>query len=353
MQTKILTTNELSTWKQYFEQLPETGAYHSPLYLDILEGNFEYPDEESRLFILEDGTDFVYYPYFRRPLATTAHETGEYDCSGLYDIVSSWYYGGPLLSDRDRSDLATEFASAFSNHCLRTGIVAEFIRFDPNIRNDERFSGLDPEFNRETVPVDLKKSLDAIWDDFSSSNRTHIRTARDAGFTVSQATTRSEVAGFYDIYSNAMEAKNASDHYWFSLDFFIDLILETPRIATLLLSVYEEDIVGGSLLVHHDSTVNEAFRASDPDLWDQGLNNHLCHGAIKHMYERDFARLDFQGGRPGVFQFKKAFSSDRGKFHIARRIHDKETYDELVAAAAEADIDTDADYFPAYRQAQS
>jgi len=353
MQTQTLGTGELSEWYEYYDQLPEKGPYHNPTYLSLLEGHFEFPTEAVRLFVLVDDDEFVYYPYFCRPLSETAFDPPDLDVEGLFDIVSSWYYGGPLLSNPERTDLAEGFIDEFSAYCREEGIVAEFVRFDPNIRNDQDFPALNPESNRQTVHVDLIQSLDAIWDDFSSSNRTHIRNARDAGFNVIKANDHDHVAAFHDIYSDAMEAKGASEHYRFSLEFFVEMVLDNPEIATLLISRYEDDIVGGSYLVHDGPTVNEYLRASDPDLWDLGLNNHLCYCAIEHMHERQFSRFDFQGGRPGVFQFKKAFSSDRGEFYTAQRIHDQASYDRLVESAADHGINTDTDYFPAYRKGRS
>jgi hypothetical protein len=353
METHIYSTEDLKDWYEYYDRLPAAGAYHNPDYLALLEGEFEFDSEQAELFVLEDQDAFVYYPYLKRPLSDLSFDHPDYNLDAIYDIVSSWYYGGPLLSAHEKTELAETFASEFTQHCRDTGIVAEFIRFDPNIRNYEQFGVLDPIDNRQTVPVDLSKSQDRIWDEFSSSNRTHIRQAREAGFEVEPATTSAEVGAFHDIYSAAMEAKGASKHYRFSQDFFERFLFETPNLATLLLSRYDGEIVGGSFLVHDTGTVNEYLRASEPELWDLGLNNHLCCEAIDYMHDQGYDRLDFQGGRPGVFDFKKSFSPERGEFKIAKRVHDEFIYQELVDRASDAGVDTDTGYFPAYRIEQS
>ena len=353
MNTHVYSTADLEAWFDYYDQLPVGGAYHSPDYLKLLEGNFEYETERAELFILEDSDELVYYPYLKRPLSNLPFTHPEYDLAATYDIVSSWYYGGPILSDSNNSELAEAFASEFTNHCQNNGIIAEFIRFDPNLKNYEQFTNLDPIDNRQTVPVDLSKPQEQIWDEFSSSNRTHIRQARDAGFAVEPATTSEDVSSFHDIYTAAMEAKDASKHYRFSQEFFERFLFEIPDLATLLLSRYEDEIVGGSFLVHDSGTVNEYLRTSEPELWDLGLNNHLCCEAIYYMHDQGYDRLDFQGGRPGVFQFKKSFSPDRGEFKIAKRIHNEQRYNDLVSRASDAGIDTNTNYFPAYRIEQS
>jgi catechol 2,3-dioxygenase-like lactoylglutathione lyase family enzyme len=69
-----------------------------------------------------------------------------------------------------------------------------------------------------------------------------------------------------------------------------------------------------------------------------------------HMRGTGRERFDFQGGRPGVFRFKKGFSTEnRGEFHVARRVHKPQAYDELVDAADAAGVEVDTDYFPQYR----
>lgn len=352
---EILRTDELPRWRMYYDRLPETGPYHDPAYLALLEGNFEFDTEQVELFVYEDGAATVYYPYFRRPLSTAAVECPEYDLEYFSDIVSSWYYGGPLYAGPEdaRERVAEAFTEVFAETCRDRGVVAEFVRFDPNLRNDRTFEILEPTFNRETVPVDLSKPQDQIWEEYDSSNRTHIRQGRDAGFEVDPATDAGEVESFHGIYAAAMDAKNASKHYRFSRSFFKDLLLQTDDLATLLCTHHEGDIVGGSLLVHAGGTACEFLRASKPELWDDGLNNHLCHRAVVYCHECGLDRLDFQGGRPGVFQFKKSFSPERGELHLARRVHDQPVYDDLVNAAADQGIDTESKYFPAYRVEQS
>ena len=52
----------------------------------------------------------------------------------------------------------------FSKYCKDTGIVSEFIRFDPNLNNHTYFNDLMPiTQNRHTVFIDLKQSKEDIW----------------------------------------------------------------------------------------------------------------------------------------------------------------------------------------------
>ena len=178
METKHIK-EDTDEWWTYYERVGSPGPYHRPDYLELLAGNFEHDDERAELFVLEDGDDIVYYPYIRRSLESVpfADET-DMPLSDYDDIVSSWYYGGPFTS-REDNDLCEAFAEEFGEHCRSEDIVAEFVRFDPNEKNHERFDCLKTTFNRETVPIDLTKSEEKIWSSYEARNQRAIKQAKE------------------------------------------------------------------------------------------------------------------------------------------------------------------------------
>jgi hypothetical protein len=358
MEELVLDTGRLDEWREWYDRLDRAGPYHSPEYLDVLAGNLEFDDESAELYVLADGGEFVYYPYLVRGVGTAPFAGAsdvDLDLDGYSDVVASWYYGGPLASAGASETLVEAFVDRFGEHCRASGVVAEFVRFDPNLGNHADFEALDPTFNRETVPVDLTGSREDVHDGFEKRNRNALRQARDSPLRVEPTTDRADWDAFYDIYTNAMDAKGATEHYRFPFEFFVEL-LESP-LATLLVARYGEDgdgdgdgaVVGGSMLVHDEHTAHDYLRASNPDYWDLRVNNLICYEALMHMYETGRSLFDFQGGRPGVFKFKKSFSPERAEMYLARRVHMPEVYDELVEAAEATGIDTDTGYFPAYR----
>ena len=349
---EVYDTGDIADWRRRYEEVGAPGPYHAPRYFEVLEGRFEFEAERAECFVYGDGDETVYYPYLRRPLDTVAFDA-ETAAGGDYeDVVSSWYYGGPVAATDDPDpSVAREFAEAFRAFCREEGIVAEFVRFDPNLGNHRDFPVLDPVFERETVPVDLTASQDTIWDGFEKRNRNAIRQAQDSDLEVEVTESDADYGAFHDIYVDAMEAKEASDHYRFDGSFFTAL-RDTGQ-ATLVVSRYGDEVVGGSFLVHDDTIAHDYLRASDPDYWDMRVNNLLCYEALMAMKRTGRDLFDFQGGRPGVFKFKKAFSPDRRKFHIARRIHIDDVYDALVDEAESTGVDVESGYFPAYRTARS
>ena len=349
----LLTTEDGEAWRERYDRLDSPGPYHSPEYLELLAGNFEHDEEVAEAFVYEADGELVYYPYLRRPLSTLPFAgESDVDLSGLSDIVSSWYYGGPIATSGVDDGLASEFAEAFSEHCRERGIVAEFVRFDPNAENHERFEVLDPIHNRQTVPVDLSGTPEDVWEGYEGRNQRAIKQARDTPLAVEGSRDPDDIERFHDIYSNAMEARDASEHYRFALDYFEDL-LARPDLASLFVTRHEGTVVGGFITVHDERIAHHFLSASNPDYWDLRLNNLMYHEVVMAMQESGRETFDFQGGRPGVFDFKKGFSPLRREFYVGRRVHDPGTYDALVDAAEEAGLDTDSGYFPAYRVSQS
>jgi hypothetical protein len=353
MQSRVYTEDELDEWREWFDRLDSPGPYHTPEYISLLAGEFEYDSERAEAFVYGSEDAFVYYPYIRRslddlPFADNAVE----DPSQYSDIVSSWYYGGPLLSNGADSSIAGDSLQAFTEFCATEGIISEFIRFDPNRCNHEIFSELEPMFNRETVYVDFSKDEETLWDEFEKRNRNAIRQAKETDLVIEPTCDPDEFEAFYEIYTNAMEAKDASSHYRFSLSFFEKLF--ATDFATLTVARYGDEIVGGAVVVHENGIAHDYLRASNPDYWDMRVNNLLCYETMMEMRERGFKRFDFQGGRPGVFKFKKGFSTeDRGEFYIAKQTHLPDIYDQLKSAASDFGIDVSTGYFPAYRREKS
>lgn len=348
MTGRTYTAAEGDAWRDWYDRLDGVSSYHSHEYLTHLTGGFEYETEDAELFVYGDEDGFVYYPYIRRSLSDLAFaDDAVADSSAYSDIVSSWYYGGPILSPGADAALADEFVDAFGAHCREAGIVAEFVRFDPNLENHEQFDALDPTYNRDTVYVDLTKPEQAIRDEMEKRCRNALHQAEQTHLVVEPTSDPADYEAFYEIYTNAMEAKDAARHYRFSYEFFAELF--EKEICTLTVPRYEGTVVGGHVIVHDGTVAHDYLRATDPDYWDMRVNNLLCYESMMAMRERGIERFDLQGGRPGVFKFKKSFSPDRGEFYIAKRTHVDEVYEKLTDAASESGLDTDTGYFPAYR----
>jgi hypothetical protein len=342
---EILSAEKMGDWYTYFEQLEEKGIYHDPRYIALMAEHF---GTEPELLIYGTDEKFVYYPYYIKPINNLKFVGNELD--GYQDIISSWYYGGPLFSSQKKakeSDILKHFNSDFLSIRKENCIVSEFVRFDPILENYNLFDGLDPTFDRKTVPVSILKSEDQIWGEFESRNQRAIRQALDTDIHVEHTDDEKDFKAWEEIYSAAMEAKNAAKHYHFSYDLLRDLLMS--NMASLLVARYKGEIIGGFMIAHDDKVAHHFLSASMPKYWDMRVNNLMFFKAIMFSKRKGRKIFDFQGGRPGVYKFKKGFSQDRGKFYVGNLIHDGEIYDELVQLAKDSGVEFDDGFFPKYR----
>lgn len=351
----IRSLPENKEWISYYRAIGNPGIYHRPDYIKLLGDHY---GAEPELFVYGDKNSFVYYPYLKRRLSRLSFVSRESVSSKIWqgtDIISSWYYGGPIVWSKYNSPelkkrLIKEFRQTFEDYCTRENIISEFIRYDPLLENSKQFEEvLDVQLDRETVYVDLSQSEQEIWERFEGRNRTSIRKAREQELEVENTSCKEAVERFTEIYIQQMKEKNASDHYLFDESFFLKMSKRLGDSFQLFLIKFSEKIIGGGIVLRDGGKSHDYLRATMPDYWNYQPNNYLLYKEILWTRKQGDRVFDLQGGRPGVFEFKKAFSPSRGQFFISTICHNSSIYLELVKLAREAGVDVNDGYFPDYR----
>jgi hypothetical protein len=345
------TDSDFSIWKEYYDRLSCKGVYHCPEYIRVLAKHYK---AEAELFLFGDDDIFVYYPYLRRrldklPIAPHC----DLDLSTYFDIVSSWYYGGPLFRTRSSSNdetIARDFMLAFNEYCRENQVVTEFIRFDPNLENFKAVNHFVPiKKEHETVVVDLQKTEEEIWRSFSSRTRNRLRNAKKHGFQMESTTDADAIGIFHSIYTDEMKRKTALKRYHFPLEFFIDLFRECEGRFYLLLFEYSGVYIGGVVCAAEQKRVHDFLRASLREFWNLNINNWIVKESIFWARNKGNSVYDLQGGREGVLHFKSGFSKCRGTFYTCSRIHLPKINASLVAALERSGASVEQSYFPWYR----
>lgn len=351
----IKSSNHLAKdWDYYYHRIESKGVYHCPAYLKTLELHYKYPAE---LFIFEAGANnFVYYPYFRRSLKTLSFlQEVDGNLGDYFDIESSWYYGGPLIQVDDSKNiqpLIDSFVIAFSKYCRDTGIVSEFIRFDPNLNNHLYFKDIMPlTRNRQSVIVDLKQPEEDIWKNFEGRARTAIRKAVRLGVKVhTSAQIDTDLLKFDEIYKKEMARKNAPLHYHFQFEFF-DSLRKTlnQNIDLIFAEVNGTFISAGLFLYEIEAAAHYYLMATEYQHQKYQANSLILYEAALYFKNKGIKIFDLQGGREGVYNFKKSFSKRRGDFYTGGIIHNHKVYKKLVQEREKhADL-KDGNFFPLYR----
>jgi CelD/BcsL family acetyltransferase involved in cellulose biosynthesis len=329
----------LPAWRRLYARLDHRCIYASPDYIRFLARHY---GDQAELFTYAEGDRLVYYPYFRRAI-------GGPHGSGRCDFHSSWYYGGPYGAGPAADEGFLErFRGAFAEHARAVGCVSEFVRFDPNAGNEALLCDDATVFDRETVYVDLRLGRDEIWRQFDQSNRWAINRAKREGIRIEVREVDDETLWqrFVTVYDDEMVRKNAPEHLRFGTDFFETLRRTLAANLRLVVAASGETVCGAHLVIFDDTTAYAYLSATAQAFWSTQVNNLMWSEAIWWALGAGKQRYDLQGGRPGVFRFKSHFSKTRGRFFVRRKVHDRDAYDALTAAAGR---DGANDFFPAYR----
>lgn len=354
--------------REFYNGMDRACIYNFPPYLDIL-AEYLYEDIELNIFVLWSENGKIFYPFFKRSLQDISMVPREFH--KYYDIIGSWYYGGPMVSismekgdlakkdlakeDLEKQNLAVNFERAFSRYCKEENIIAEFVRFDPNIENHLYFDEYyDIRFNRETVHVNLDHDYPSIWKGYRGRCRTAIRKAKKNNILVSENISPDRVDSFAKIYQAEMERKADSRHYFFSNKFFHRMVETLPDHFKFFFAFHGETLCGATIIYHKDDIAYDFLMATHIDFWKFQPNNILLDSAIQWAKAEGLQVFDLMGGRKGVFTFKSSFSDLRQKFFIGKKIHNTSIYSQLEQITLTLTREKyNADFFPVYRQLET
>ncbi|KPJ93756.1 MAG: hypothetical protein AMJ53_06650 [Gammaproteobacteria bacterium SG8_11] len=317
LSTKLHYSDQ-NTWKALASRAQVDDVYFSPEYLKI---NESILGGESECFIYEDDNLIAYYAYIKRPIEGT----------NLFDIVSPYGFGGFIINNKDS---AVRFDNAFRTHCVESGIVSEFIRFHPFFNNHvyPELKSLEVQLHQAVVQVDYTQPNFDLNHTVNKEVRKKIRKAQNNQLQVVEDSHHQYYKDFIQLYHQTMDSKQAAQFYFFDERFFSDLQTYLENSALLLAAIYNEQLIGGLLILFGDNYAYNFLSCSDPRYLALGTNDLLQYCALDWAYKNGKKKYLLGGGLKGedsLFKYKARFSSGRSDFYIGRRIHLLEAYDDL------------------------
>lgn len=351
----------------------QSDIYFTPQYLALFkEKNAPFADRfgaEPELIWYGDDENYILYPILKRSINILPFVQGSplvEDGRELYDVVSPWYYGGPLpyiddeIADAERRHkLLSGFFSAFHEYCTEHNMLTEFVRLHPLLENHNIVAPYQSvEEKNRIVYVNLYQDAETIWQNYKQENRKSINRASRRGVTVQVSRKNSDILAFYHLYTEAMDRLNAAAGYYFTADFFSKLFAELGERAQLFLAYYEDELIAGSILIGMDGLAHDYLRAFDPAYSSLVPNNLVVHEKITWAKEHGYRIFSLQGGHSpndGIFRFKLTFSKDTAPFYVFSHIHDTELYRRMSEARDKYYSENDHSagnnsYFPYYRR---
>ena len=371
---EVLSTHgrDLERWQERVDALPanKQDVYLLPMYSALYESEFgeptfllQYQDERGTVLMVAAHRSLKDLPFY-----DSASSSGSSVCC---DIASPYGYGGPIIHVPDGGSehlLFLDFREALHDYCLENGVVAEFLRLNPLTQNHKLF-GQDPGLRRKnsTISIDLRQSECEIWRGMENNRRARVKKAESSGVEMVLSDFRQDhLLEFHRLYTDSMERLDALPMYFFSLDFFQEMVSRMADHAALFLGMWNRKVISGQLFLHGGQYVDYYLSGSDTELWDLHGNVLGIYKAALWAKEQGYQSLHLGGGHgcenDSLFAFKSQFSPNQAPYYMYQQVHDPEGYASLCRLKREFDGNEQpqsaaspgkdavlVDYFPEYR----
>jgi hypothetical protein len=342
-----------SLWLETLQKL-RYDVYHLPEYLAL---EAKRTKTIPQAFVLEDGDSIFFIPYLLR----SCNDIGKIGDREIFDIISPYGYPGILLSEaaRNNSEFSQMAFKEFQQALKSQNICSAFLRLHPIL--GENFLEIFPpdtfQENGETVSIDLTLDEGKIWAHTRKGHQSTINKCIRLGLTAKTVNFEDYLDEFIAIYQETMDRVKAKDHYYFSREYFTDLLKLKEQIY---LGIVESEgaIVCASLFFESCGIVQAHLGGTKTDFLKQSPFNLLLHHMRLWAKERGNEFLHIGGGVGGdkdpLFTFKSGFSRQRHQFLTLRSIVDRDIYFQLVDLRAKQlnsepqDLQMSS-FFPAYR----
>lgn len=314
----------------YFEEF--WGKLHSHLE-QLIYGQFEFKCGEG------EG----YYHFLKRKAPYLV------DGKEYFDTITPYGFNGPVILDCDESGrklFVRKFNEEFQKYCGDTGIIAEYVRFSPWLKNHLDFKEVyNTRYNNYTLGIDLTK--DFFMEEFSSKCRNMVRKSQKSGVVLQYDTTGETIDQFHHLYQMMARKNNIDSAYMFSEDYFREIADKCGGRVFLLNAVYNGTIVSSAMFLISGSYLHYHFSANHDDYMNLAANNYILYEACRWGKAHGKKNLHLGGAfSESLFRFKKSFTKNGiYDFYVGTRIRNEEIYNQQIRMSGKEKNS----YFPAYR----
>lgn len=351
---QVVSFKEKQEWDNIIDLFNHKDIYYFHGYCSLYD---LIGDGEPSLFFYQDHNgSMICYPFIKRtidvPFSTNDRSEGK-----LYDIITPYGYGGPLTQNVNEQ-VIQDFRKSFDEYCHNNNIISEFIRFHPLLKNHYYLEGLiDVVYDRETVYIDLTKSEEEILSQYHKNHRRNLNKAirNKLEFRIFEKEHCLQIMDrFYYLYKETMDKLNASPYYYFSRNYFKELLSGLSANSMIAAVFFEGKMISAALCMYEDGYLHYHLGCSDKEFSHLGTNIFQFHHiALWGKYNR-IHTFHLGGGytsRDSLFQFKHRFNQEGTlEFHVGKKIHNLDKYNVLIASweryYSQKSTDT---FFPAYR----
>ena len=304
-------------------------------------------DGEPLLFYYEGSDTRGINVVMKRDVSKDERFKGKIEKGYYYDFSTPYGYGGWIVEGEKTAELFKEYESWIQ----KNGIISEFVRFHPMVKNHEAsYSFYEVIQLGEVVHMDLSSPED-IWNNIISKNRNMIRKAIKNGIVIYNGRFPEIYEKFRTIYNGTMDKDDAEEYYYFRPEFYRSVLEDLPQNAQVFWAEKEEQVIAASIMLATNGRMNYHLSGSLREFSSLAPTNLLLYQAALWGCANGYRTLYLGGGvgsgEDSLFKFKRAFyKGDLNHFYIGKRIYDQEKYDELLGLREVID---NTGFFPMYR----
>lgn len=298
-----------------YEQLKNTqkSPSHHPGYL-LMDAKRD-PELQPVFFVYEQNGEVFFYSFHMAKVPG----------SNFVDVQSPYGYGGPLATTQENEFLQCAWM-AYRDWCMENRVLAEFVRFHPNLQN-WRYYGGEVIHDRSTVWVDLTQ--DDLMSGYQSRVRNMIRKAIKSGLRVEWADETEFFRWFPKLYEDLMVSIGADAFYLFP-NVYYDSWKFVPG-ASFCLCKLEDEVIGASIFLDNHYIMEYHLSASNDVAKKLAGTSLMLHEAAVRGQERGCQKLHLGGGTNSnpdnpLLYFKSGFSEQKADFRIGKFVHMPEEY---------------------------
>lgn len=357
MKLEVIETKDL-LWVETLQELNH-DIYHLPEYV-YLESLRTGTIPEA--ILIKDADKIFFIPYLLHNIYNSSRQGSR--STDVFDAISPYGYPGLLLSESARKspDFITVAMDKFISHLRSKNICSAFLRLHPILNDglEKIFPSQICQITGQTVSIDLRLSLEQIWQHTKSGHRNKINRCKRREFRARIVDFKEYLDEFRDIYRETMNRVKASESYYFSEFYFSYLAKELANNTHLVIVESKEGEVCCAGLFTECNGIVQYHLGGTKNRYLKEAPSKLMFDYVRYWAkERGNSFLHLGGGLGGskddnLFRFKAAFSKQRHTFLTLRLVIEEKKYLALTDLQARLLSITPekllhSGFFPAYR----
>lgn len=344
MALTVYTLEQSERWDAIVRSFREYDVYWLSGYVRAFQ---IHGDGDPLLFFYEDENSRGINVVMQRDVANAPHFKGRIETNTYFDFATPYGYGGWIIEGKDTEELF----QTYQNWIRKKGIISEFVRFHPMVKNHDASRGFYEVIQLgEVVHMELTSPND-IWNNMVSKNRNIIRKAIKNKVEVYNGRFPEIFKKFREIYNSTMDKDDADEYYYFKEPFYESVLNDLPENSQIFWAEKDGQLIAASIMIGANGYLNYHLSGSIREFRTLAPGNLILYKAAlwgtANGYKTFYLGGGVGSGEDSLFKFKRAFfRGELNHFYIGKRIYDQEKYDELLGLRT--DIENPS-FFPKYR----